>query len=322
LIRGPVLALALAAGCSRPLAQARTSPVEPASPAEIDAQIRTGQAACSPRWGILFPGLAQACLHQPAKAATMATLAAAEIGTGVAVGVEEDDFEHPGSQLPLTAVQDLWVYGLADASIQGSLANAERFAPQDSATDLLAAPFNAQVMKRPGVWLGLAGALAVGIGVSIALSDIDTRQIGSDPNLFGKTVDARWGYPLGVATGGALFAHVAMAEETLFRGYLQGMIARNQGENWGWVDASLLFGVAHMSNALLLPPDQRADYLLYGVPVITAAGFYMGWLFRSSGYSLAPSTALHFWYDTLLTGTLLVLDPQNSDFSASIALPW
>lgn len=328
-----VAALAAAAACSRPVATARTTLIEPPTPAEIEAGFAVEGRACSPNLGWLFPGLAQLCLGKTTEGAVMAGLAGSEIGTAVAVGVETeydadgdgeaDPFQHPGVALPLAGVQDLWVYGLADGWITGALARRERFAPPDTAADLLAAPFNLEVMKRPAVWAGLAGALAVGLGVSFALSDdIDGDQVGDDPNLFGETVDARYGYPLGGLAAGTLFAHVAPAEEALFRGYIQSTSARTLGETPGWVAASLLFGLAHVPNMYGLPEEERDEYLLYGIPVITAAGFYLGWLYRSSDYSLAPSTALHFWYDFLLTATLFVADPQHSIFAPSVMFSW
>ncbi|HEU5060812.1 MAG TPA: CPBP family intramembrane glutamic endopeptidase, partial [Kofleriaceae bacterium] len=272
-------------------------------------------------------------LGKTTEGAVMASLAAAEIGTAVAVGVntehdsdgdgDPDPLAHPGVYLPLAGLQDLWVYGLADGWITGALARRERFAPPDTAADLLAAPFNLEVMKRPAVWAGLAGALAVGLGVTFALSDeIDGDQVGDDPNLFGETVDGKVGYPLGGLAAGTLFAHVALAEEALFRGYIQSTSARVLGETPGWVAASLLFGLAHVPNMYGLPEEDRDEYLLYGIPVITAAGFYLGWVYRHSDYSLAPPTAIHFWYDFLLTATLFVADPENSIFAPSVMFTW
>ncbi len=328
-MRPALAALAALAACSRPVQTARTTLIEPPTTAEIEAGLAVDYRSCSPNLGWLFPGLAQLCLGKKVEGGVMASLAAAEIGTAVAVGVatdydadgdgQADPFEHPGVFLPLSAVQDLWVYGLSDAWITGALARRERFAPPDTLADLGAAPFNLEVMKRPAVWAGLAGALAVGLAVSFALSDdIDGDSVGDDPNLFGETVDARYGYPLGGLAAGTLFAHVAPAEEALFRGYIQSTSARTLGETPGWVVSSLLFGLAHVPNVYGLPEDERDEYLLYGIPVITAAGFYLGWVYRSSDYSLAPSTALHFWYDFLLTATEFVVDPQHSIFAPSV----
>lgn len=323
-----MLALGLAA-CSRPVQTARTTLIEPPSEAEIEAGLALDYRSCSPRLGWLFPGLGQLCMGKTAEGGVLSGLAAAEIGTAVAVGVETDydadgdgqadPFQHPGVALPLAGLQDLWIYGLSDVWITGALARRELYAPPDTLADLAIAPFNHEVMKRPVVWAGLAGALALGIGVSLALSDdIDGDQVGDDPNLFGETVDAKYGYPLGGLAAGTLFSHVAPAEEALFRGAIQSGLARSFGQTEGWVAASLLFGLAHVPNMFALPEEDRTEYLLYGIPVITAAGAYLGWVYRSSDYSLAPSTAIHFWYDFLLTATLFVIDPQNSIFAPSM----
>jgi membrane protease YdiL (CAAX protease family) len=332
-VKSAALAAALAAACSRPVQTARTTLIAPPSQAEIDAGLAVDYRSCSPSLGWLFPGLGQLCLHKPGEAAVLSSLAASEIGTAVAVGVttdydadgdgQPDPLEHPGVSLPLSAVQDLWMLGLADVWITGALARRQLYAPPDSMTDLVAAPFNIQVLKRPAVWAGIIGALAVGLGVSLAVSDdVDTSDVGDDPNLFGETVDASYGYPLGGLAAGGLFLHVAPAEEALFRGVLQSNLSRSMGEAQGWVAASLLFGLAHVPNMYALPEEERKDYLLYGIPVITAAGFYLGWVYRSSGYTLAPSTAVHFWYDFVLTATEFVLDPQHSIFAPSMMFTW
>ncbi len=325
LLVASVTASTASTACSRQVATARVNHAEPRSTEEIEARIAVDHAACTPSLGFLFPGLAQLCLRQTGTGAVMASLAAAEVGAAVAAGVETGDADHPAVALPLAAVQDLWVYGVVDALLTRQLAAAELHVPRDTPADLVAAPLNLQVMKRPAVWAGLTLTLAVGLGVSIAIADdedFDPDRAGDDPDLFGERVDASYGYPLGFAAGAGLFTHVAIAEEALFRGYIQSSMARARGETLGWVGASLLFGAAHIPNAFLLPEEDRAEYLVYGLPVITAAGFYMGWLYRESGYSLAPSTAVHFWYDFLLTSTLFVLDPENSLFSARLAFPF
>jgi membrane protease YdiL (CAAX protease family) len=328
-LKAVVAALVAAAGCSRPVATARTTLIEPPAAEEIDAAARFQHRSCSPHLAWLFPGLGQICLGKGVEGGVMAGLAAAEAGTAIAVGVSteydsdgdgvSDPLEHPGVVLPLAGLQDLWVYGLADVSITGALASRERFAPRDSLTDLAAAPFNIQVMKRPGVWAGTLAALAVGLGVSFAISDdVDTSEAGDDPNLFGEVVDGEVGYPAGFLAGGTLFTHVAVAEEALFRGFIQSGLARSIGETQGWIAASLIFGVAHLPNAFALPEDERTDYIIYGLPVITAAGAYLGWLYRDGDYSLAPPTAVHFWYDFVLTATLFVIDPKNSIFAPTM----
>jgi len=321
-----VLAAACAAGgCSRPLATARLSRLEPPAPEEIEAREAIEHRSCTPNLAFLFPGAGQLCLGQTERGAVMGSVAAAEIGAAVGAAVETRDADHPAVSLPTAALADLWVYGVFDMLHTRQLASAELYIPRDTPTDLVAAPLNLQVMKRPGVWIGLGLALAAGISVSLATADdedYDPDHAGDDPNLFGKHVKAAYGYPLGFAAGAGLFGHVALAEESVFRGYLQSALSRAWGENAGWVAASLIFGAAHIGNVLDADEDDRNEYLLTAIPVITATGLYMGWLYRDSEYSLAPSVAMHFWYDLLLTSTFFVLDPENSLFSAGIAVPF
>jgi membrane protease YdiL (CAAX protease family) len=315
----------MSAACSRPVRTARVSKLEPAMPAEIEARQRLTKPPCSYKLSLLFPGLGQLCTRRTNEGLALMALGAAELGTGLAVGLTGDrDIAHPAAALPLLAFQDLWIYGFATPGIDAALANQQLYAPQDSLKDLVAAPFNLEVMKRPAVWAGILGTLALGIGVSLATSDgeIDRDAVGGDPNIFGHTFDARYGYPLGFGIGAGLFTHVAIAEETLFRGSLQSSIARRRGERAGWLNASIIFGAAHALNAFFLPSDERRNYLLYGVPFITGIGAYMGWVYKHEAYSLAPSVAVHFWYDLLLSMTFFALDPQNSPLSARIAIPF
>jgi hypothetical protein len=264
--------------------------------------------------------LGQYCHRKDGEAAVLGIAGAAELTTGVLVGTRsEDGFEHPGSTLPLVAFQDAWVIGVADMLIDRDLARGEVYAPTDSLADVVAAPFNLEVMKDPKVWAGLAVALAVGIGASWALEDdVPDVELGRDVNLFGRQVSPSVGYPSAALAYGALFSHVATAEELLFRGVIQSELARRHGENLGWVEASLIFGAIHAPNAWTLPEDQRRDYLLYGLPVITAIGGYLGYLYKDSGYSLAPPAAVHFWYDFLLSATFFTIDPQDSPLSANL----
>jgi len=318
------LALLLFAACSRPIQHARTEHFQPTFPAEARARERVQHAACSERWGLLFPGLGHLCQRDLKHGIPLLAAGAAELGTTIAVATTEaDGISHPGAALPAIAFQDLWVYGVAEPMLRRQLAVEALYTPQDSAGDLLAAPYNLQVLKRPEVWAGLAGTLALGIGVSMLVDETgSTDHLGEDPNLFGKTVDRRVGYPLAFATGTGLFLHVAVAEEVVFRGAVQSAIARRSGETVGWLEASLLFGAVHSFNLVAIPDEQRTRYLLVGVPFITAIGGYLGWVYRKNDYSLAPSVALHFWYDLLLSATFFAMDPQRSPISAQLAFPF
>ena len=317
-----VIAAVLVCGACRPVLPARRSTLEPASPEELAAAVRVQRPRCSLGLGYLFPGLGSLCLGKTGQGAAIAALAAAELTTTIVVARREPlGLEHPGAFVPFLAFQDLWVAGVAEVSIERALAERALYAPRDQVSDLVLAPFNGNVLRRPAVWLGTLGLLGAGIVASLAVDESSsTERLGDDPNLFGQRIDRRAGYPLGLGVMGGLFSHVALAEESLFRGVLQSGWARSLGETGGWIGGSLVFGAVHAANALFLPEDERAAYLMFGVPFITAVG-YLGWVYRDSGYALAPPVALHFWYDFLLSATFFVLDPEHSLLSASVSLP-
>lgn len=319
-----LVGLCLFGACSRPIARARTSTIEPPSVHEIDARKRLANKRCSGSLAYipLMMGLGQYCHRKDAHAAALALAGVADLGIGIGVGTQsEAGFENPGAGFALVAYQDLWVAGVADMLIDRDLARGLLYAPTDNLGDLLAAPFNWEVMKQPKVWGGILGAVAIGIGVTLALDGgVPDASPGDAANLFGKNVSPALGYPGAMAAFGGLFSHVAPAEELLFRGVVQSELARSHGENMGWLGGSLIFGSIHAPNALALPAEDRRDYITYAVPVITIVGSYLGYLYKSSEYSLAAPTAMHFWYNTLLSATAFALDPQNSPVSANLGM--
>ncbi|MBR9989929.1 MAG: CPBP family intramembrane metalloprotease, partial [Gemmatimonadetes bacterium] len=105
-------------------------------------------------------------------------------------------------------------------------------------------------------------------------------------------MDPELGYPLALATGVGLFQHVAIAEEIAFRGALQSGIARQSGETQGLIWSSVIFGLAHAPNALVLPAEDRARYLLVGIPFLTAAGGFLGWVYQRADVWLGTAVFL------------------------------
>jgi membrane protease YdiL (CAAX protease family) len=179
------------------------------------------------------------------------------------------------------------------------------------------------VLSRPSVWAGIAGSLAAGILVSAIVDrGIDTRNAGKRPLIFGREMNTAPGYLLAGAVGAGLFEHVAVAEEMTFQGVLQSSWARSLDETRGWAYASLLFGAVHGSNILFIDRSQRLAYLAAGVPFITLLGAYLGLAYRSNRYSLAPSVAIHFWYDFLIEAAAFVADPKNSPLAVSWGMPF
>jgi membrane protease YdiL (CAAX protease family) len=320
------LALSLVAACLPLAPRARLRDATPTLPREDEAQAHFRNRRCDIRHGALWvPGLPQICLDRPREGGVLMGVALGELATGVTVAAQTSDgVEHPGAAVPLLGFADLWIYSQTDALLMIQRADEKRFVPQDTSRELFLAPWNPRVLSRTDVWLGIIGFTVAGVGVSWLAGEFDPRDtthVGERPNLFGRTVSSPVGYPLAGAVGVATFEQVAVAEEALFRGFLQSGLSRAWGENAGWVVGSLIFGAAHAPNAYFVPEGQRAKYLLVGVPFLTLGGAYLGWVYRHAGYRLAPSTAVHFWYDLLISGVGFALDPQHSPLSVTISLP-
>ncbi len=294
---------------------------------EIESAERQRDARCSAQTALFFPGLGHVCQGRTAEAVAFTSLAAAELGTAVAVVVHRDEglegLSHPAAALPLISLQNLWTYSYADAVFEEQRARQLPYVPQDTPAELALAPFNFAVLRHTDVWLGTLVATLFGVSVSLlAGPGTETEGLGRDPNVFGRTVDPRLGYPAAGAVGVGLFGHVAVGEESLFRGMLQSEMTRRTDPTTGWLAGSLVFGFAHAPNALALPSEDRTRYVLYGVPFITSVGSFLGLSYKAHDFSLAPPVAIHFWYNMLLSATFFALDPQGSPLSARVALPF
>jgi membrane protease YdiL (CAAX protease family) len=318
-----VALLVFLVACGPAIHEARMSAAEPPSERELEAAERVAHASCGEGWHWLFPGVGQACQGKPREAAVLATLGAVELATGVTVAVgQPDGVTHPGAAAPLIALQDTWVYSVIDARLEVQRARRLRYVPQDTLGELALAPWNPRVLAEPDVWAGILGSTALVIGLSWIVDGIDATDAGARPNLFGRTLSRPVGYPLAGAIGIGLFEHIAIAEETVFRGEIQSAFARSLGEGAGWFWSSLVFGGFHAFNAISLSPGDRVRYLTTAVPFITITGSWLGLSYRWHHYSLAPSVAEHFWYNFLQSAVFFALDPQHSQLSASVAFPF
>src|SRR5262249_5615284 len=150
----------------------------------------------------------------------------------------------------------------------------------------------------------------------------DTTNFGKRPVIFGQEMNSAVGYPLAGAIGIALFEHVAVAEESVFRGLVQSGFARSSGETKGWIYGSLIFRLAHSTNIFFIDESQRAKYLLVRVPFITLPDSYFGLAYWSSGSSLGPSVAIHLWYDFLIEAYGFILDPKHSPLAVTWSMPF
>ena len=296
--------LALAA----PPARADPPPPDHLAPPRADAPAQP----CSSYWRWLFPGLGTICVGQTAEGALLAGGAAVELGASIATR---------GHPVPVAMFVETYVYGLLAPTFELDRAAGVPFTPPERTGDLLAAPFRPSVLGRTDVWAAILVSASVGITAS-RLSGLMEDNRRDDPIVFGRELEPEVGYPLAGAALSGLHLHVAISEESLFRGYLQSSLARRFGEWQGWGMASLAFGASHAVNLATVPSDKRALYAAGFLPVATAAGFYLGHLYRRTGYSLSAPVAVHFWNNVLTSAAQFVLDPEQSPITASIALPF
>lgn len=158
--------------------------------------------------------------------------------------------------------------------------------PTDSLADLTLAPFNYRVLKKPEVWGGLFASLGLAMGVSY-IHYKATQSIPIVSSSVGDYLSPALAFPIGIG------------EESLFRGFMQPMLAEGFTPAGGIALTSLLFGAAHIPNAQALPAHERWSYYCISLPLITLLGAYDGWV--SYKYtSLQESVALHTWYDFAL----------------------
>ena len=92
---------------------------------------------------------------------------------------------------------------------------------------------------------------------------------------------------------------IALAEETIFRGYIQLRLVSWMGETRGWVAASLFFAVFRFP-ALLASGDTA--HALFGLLLIFGESLVAGWLMRKSGHVLAPALyrAVSIWMNVFI----------------------
>jgi membrane protease YdiL (CAAX protease family) len=302
--------------------QARLHDDDPPSPREIEAaQIVQTHRDC-PRAGIFLPGFIQICRGRTADGAVLASFGALELGGAIAGGVA-NGIDSSAFGVPALAFGDLLTLGVMDAGLENQRSLRLKYVPQENLFELARAPFCPDVLKRPMVWGGILGSLAAGLLVSrLVDGPFTSRGLGKRPVIFGTELNSAVGYPVATAVGVGLFEHVAIAEESTFRGLLQGQWSREYGEDRGLVYASLSFGLLHSTNILFMDGSERLSYLAVGVPFITALGGYLGFVYRESGYSLATSVAIHFWYDFIVEAIGFLGDPKNSPLALSWGLPF
>jgi membrane protease YdiL (CAAX protease family) len=289
---------------------------------------------------LIHPGAGHYYLGDAKKATRLAVIGGLELGAALMTGLDgwpeksggwDELFDDPTFLLAYIYYNNTWMWSVFSAYRDARTLNGTELPgcplPRQSFADLLFAPVNPRVVSRPEVALGLVGMLGVGALVSYAaegalLSDAGWLFEREKVNFMGRHMHRGVGTALGELYYAALFAPVGIGEEAFFRGLLQTSWSEARGKARGWVTASLIFGLAHAPNALLLETrEERVRYLTMGVPYLTLAGFYLGWVYMRNDFSLAESVALHFWYDFLISTLGFILDPDSAPFAAGIGVP-
>jgi membrane protease YdiL (CAAX protease family) len=232
----------------------------------------------------IIPGLGHAYLGDWETAGSLFGSTVTFLGVGLA-GIENRNITTPMNYGLDTDVCYSIYAAYRDTRYHNGISNYSYRMPMDSFADLAFASFNPSVLKKPEVWGGFLGSMAIAMGIGY-LEHVASKTLSHGPkNSF---------FPPYAFT-------VGIREEALFRGYLQSQIAEYTNPATGIILSSLLFGAAHIPNATSekLGIDDPKRYYLYTLPFITAYGAYFGWM-ANKNHSLKECVALHSWYDFTL----------------------
>lgn len=257
----------------------------------------------------LLPGLGHVYLGD------MPTAGGLMGSTGAGVGLIFAPVSDSVKISSLITVQNIYSYGIyaayRDARLNNRNSGYTYSMPTDSLAALTYAPFKWSVLKKPEVWGGILGSLAVATCVSYVCWPEDAHVRASDFDDDDVSLFPALALPVGIG------------EETLFRGFLQSQLSESLSP-WGSIAfTSLLFGAAHLPNAMALEREHRWRYYSFSIPLITSLGVYLGWL-TYKNCSLQESVAMHTWYDlTLFTlGALASEAAINGGRRFAISVPF
>jgi len=187
----------------------------------------------------------------------------------------------------IITTQAVSMYGIYAAYRDTSLYNGNPLAtmPRDNIKNLIAAPFQWSILKKPEVWGGCLGAIAVA----------GTVMYFAHAEKVSANTATTYITPLNAFP-------VAIGEESFFRGFLQPALNANLPDWCAITLSSLVFGAAHIPNAFLLEPSEQRNYFTFSLPLITSIGAYLGWLSHKNR-SIKECVAIHAWYDFAIFAT-------------------
>ena len=176
--------------------------------------------------------------------------------------------------------------------------------PTDSLMSLTRAPFDLQVLKKPEVWGGIIGTLALARGVMWLAGPMERAEASV------------------VSTTSLLSLPVSIGEESFFRGFLQSELSEHLTP-WGGIAASTVaFAAAHIPRSFEIAPSTRWRYYAFNLPLHAAVGAYFGYLTQKNT-SLKESVAVHTWYDfALMTSNALLYSASTGNYGFATSIPF
>ncbi|OAB35983.1 CPBP family intramembrane glutamic endopeptidase [Paenibacillus glacialis] len=177
-----------------------------------------------------------------------------------------------------------------------------------SMVSMIIAPFlTYAIFERKNKWrMGLQQSYAVkstiqGLAVGILLISLSFLAIWLFNGLHINSIQYDTEILRGVSISFGLFVLVALSEEILFRGYIQGLLRNHYGENIAIIHSSILFALVHLMNpGILSTPFPLINIFLVGIffavtreltgGIWLAIGFHLTWnFFQGNIYGLAVS---------------------------------
>jgi hypothetical protein len=328
-------------------------PLEYAAAADPDPQVRVNAALARRRMqpftkrpkmaaglSVLCPGCGYFYLGQPERgAAFLGTGAALLLGGLVAIRESPVDpstgSRVGGRGLPLLmGLQNLWFYGVFASYRDARLARDDEGArfpvAREELGQLVLAPFDPRVLKRPWVWAGVPLLLGAAAGLGYLISRFEEQPFGAtmgrvarptDIQFFGHTYGNGAGAALGSAYNLSVFLPVGVGEESLFRGVVQAGLSETSLGLWGgWAVGSAIFGALHTLNFVGTSDGVRTAAL--AVPYITLTGSYLGYVYIRTHFSLLAGVAIHFWYDFMISTFDFIANPHDQPFTMKLAIPF
>ena len=263
-----------------------------------------------PAWWLwLLPGGGQFALGQVAEGTAYALGTAGLAGWGIAAEMKRGEGE---VNAPLVYAQQLYVVSFYSAYRDVSIMAGRITRLDPSPTSSLAvAPFAPRYLLD----LRVAAFAVLGCGVNWALAAASRgRRTFHDlarVSYLGSSWDRERGALAYAAYWIPLSYGAGESEEMLFRGILQADWEEEWGETAGWIAASTVFGLAHLTE-----PLEGESWA--GAGFAALAGLYLGWLWQDSGYRLGGPIAAHFWFDVFAGVTVFLADPANNPLGAKV----